>query len=62
VDVRELLAARALPVALSPQSTGYFSAPHEMFDPVIFDGTSMRPTFSCEQLTDVMSFLSTRCR
>lgn len=58
MDVYDLLARRALPVALTPSPTSYFSDPHTSLDPDIFDGMTMRPAFRREQLQDVMRFLT----
>jgi hypothetical protein len=60
VDVRDLLAARAVPTAITPHSTSYFSAPHQTLDPELFNGTVMKPDFRRHQLQDVMRFLHQR--
>lgn len=62
VDIRDLLAQRALPVAISPHSTSYFSAPRPTLDPTVFDGMHMRPEFRRAQLSDVLRFLADHWR
>lgn len=62
MDVRDLLAARAVPTQLTPHSTSYFSAPHQTLDPDIFTGEVMKPAFRRHQLQDVMRFLHQRWR
>lgn len=61
-DARDLLAARAVPVAVIPHSTSYFSAPHDVLDPEIFSGERMRGAFRREQQSDVLRFLEMRFR
>lgn len=56
---RNMLSQVATPVALLPSSTSYFSAPSDHLDPVLFDGTHLKPAVRQWMLRTVHEGMST---
>jgi len=54
---RNMLSQVAAPVGLSPSATSYFSEPEDHLDPILFDGTHLRPEIRYWVMRTVMSIL-----